>query len=329
MRNLLNIVADFIKRFLPWLALHTVIFCGLAVYYAVTNYGAEGAVNYYLPLLKGFSAALIAAIFAYITFGREDKGNKYSLSALGEFDVKLICGYFAMKPVKGAVNRTRDIPLSKQLANINLNNLLIEAVVDMHNFDFNTSLDKMEEIEEKPLTDNQKAVLSFYMGRCYQMMGYPANAVKHFESCLELGMKLNDVYLLAARCLTQNGRFDDAIEYYNVLIERESYFEFIYTDIGLAYLKKGEGEKAYEYFRKSVDEGMNHSFALGGCSLACLQMKDIEKSMEYFKEAVRCSMEDVNGFKVYYCNIAESVGLINEIDETMKINTDTMKELVR
>ncbi len=327
MRNLLSNVADFIKRFLPWLAIHTVIFCGLAIYYAVTNYGAEGAVIYYLPLLKGFSAALIAAIFAYITFGRGDK--KYSMSALSEFDIKLICGYFAMKPVKGEVNKTRDIPTISRRANVKLNNLLVEAVIDMHHFDFNTSLDKLEEIAEKKLTDNQKAVLSFYTGRCYQMMGYPANAVRHFETCLELGMKLNDVYLLAARCLAQNGRFDDAIEYYNVLIERESYFEFIYTDIGLAYLKKGDGEKALEYFRKSVDEGMNYSFALGGCSLACLQMKELEKSNEYFKEAVRCSMEDVNGFKVYYCNIAESVGLLNEIDETMKINTDNMKELVR
>lgn len=329
MRNLLNIAADFIKRFLPWLALHTVIFCGIAAYYSVVEFGTDGAAKYYLPLLKGLCAAFGASIFAYIAFGRADDGKKYSLSALSEFDVKLICGYFAMKPVNGSVNRTRDIPLSKHLANVNLNNLLIEAVVDMQSFDFNTSLDKMEEIEEKQLTDNQKAVLSFYQGRCYQLMGYPANAVKHFENCLELGMRLNDVYLLAARCLAQNGRFDDAIEYYNVLIERESYFEFIYTDIGLAYLKKGDGEKALEYFRKSVDEGMNHSFALGGCSLACLQMKDLEKSNEYFREAVRCSMEDVNGFKVYYCNIAESVGLLNEIDETMKINTDTKKELVR
>lgn len=327
MRNLLNTAAAFLKRFLPWFVLHTAAFCGIAVYYAVVNYGAEGAITYYIPLLYGLSVALVTAIFAYISFGREDK--KYTMSALSEFDVKLICGYFAMKPVNGAVNKTRDIPITNRRVNIKLNNLLIEAVIDMHHFDFNTSLDKMEDIAEKQLTDNQKAVLSFYMGRCYQMMGYPANAVRHFETCLELGMKLNDVYLLAARCLAQNGRFDDAIEYYNVLIERESYFEFIYTDIGLAYLKKGDGEKALEYFIKSVDEGMNYSFALGGCSLACLQMKDLEKSNEYFKEAVRCSMEDVNGFKVYYCNIAESVGLFNEIDETMKINTDTMKELVR
>ncbi len=304
MRNLLNSVADFIKRFLPWLAIHTIVCCGIAVYYAVINYGAEDAVTYYIPLLYGLSAALITAIFSYITFGRDDKS--YSKAELGEFDRKMLAQFGGK--------------YEKQLR---------EAVIDMHRFDFNTALDKYEELAEKNLADIQKAVLSFYTGRCYQVMGYPANAVKHFETCLELGLKLNDVYLLAARCLTQNGRFDDSIAYYQVLIERESYFEFIYTDIGLAYLKKGDGEKALEYFKKSVDEGMNYSFALGGCSLACLQMKDLEKSNEYFKEAVRCSMEDVNGFKVYYCNIAESVGLLNEIDETMKINTDTMKELVR
>ncbi len=327
MRKLLNKAAAFLKGYLPWCVVHTVIFCGVAVYYAVTNYGADGAVNYYMPLLSAVGGALIISVPAYAAFFSNN--DKYSISALSEFDVKLICGHFAMKPAKSVVNKTRDIPLTNRRANVRLNNLLIEAVIDMHHFDFNTSLDKMEEISEKELTDNQRAVLSFYMGRCYQMMGYPANAVRHFEACLELGMCLNDVYLLAARCLAQNGRFDDAIAYYNVLIERESYFEFIYTDIGLAYLKKGDGEKAFEYFRKSVDEGMNYSFALGGCSLACLQMKKLEESNDYFKEAVRCSMEDVNGFKVFYCNIAESVGLINEIDETMKINTDTMKELVR
>ncbi len=327
MRNLLNRAATFLKGYLPWFVIHTTIFCGIAVYYAVTNYGADGAADYYMPLLSAISGALIISIPAYMSFNSNN--DKYSVSELGEFDVKLICGHFAMTPEKSVVNRTRDIPTSNRRQNVRLNKMLIEAVIDMHHFDFNTSLDKMEEISEKELTDNQKAVLSFYMGRCYQMMGYPANAVRHFETCLELGMKLNDVYLLAARCLAQNGRFDDAIAYYNVLIERESYFEFIYTDIGLAYLKKGDGEKAFEYFKKSVDEGMNHSFALGGCSLACLQMKDLKKSNEYFREAVRCSMEDVNGFKAFYCNIAESVGLINEIDETMKINTDTMKELVR
>ena len=322
-----NNFIELLKKFVPWLCLHMFFGIIIGVAYAMDVYGTEMADEYYLPVLAAMGVSFVVSVFAYVAFGRTDK--KYSMSALSEFDLKLICGYFAMKPMNSAVNRTRDIPTTSRRANIKLNNLLVEAVIDMHNFDFNTSLDKMEEIEEKPLTDNQKAVLSFYMGRCYQMMGYPANAVKHFETCLDLGMKLNDVYLLAARCLAQNGRFDDAIEYYNVLIERESYFEFIYTDIGLAYLKKGDGEKAFEYFKKSVDEGMNYSFALGGCSLACLQMKDLEKSNEYFKEAVRCSMEDVNGFKVYYCNIAESVGLINEIDETMKINTDTMKELVR
>ncbi len=297
-------IVRLLKSFLPVLLFHIVIAVTAGAVIITYSYGTDEVRQYYQPLLIAAGLSLLPALLAYHFFFGNDA--KYSSSKLGEFDRNMLMQF--------------GVRYERQLR---------EAIIDMHCFDFNTALDKYEELFEKQLADNQKVVLSFYTGRCYQLMGYPANAVKHFETCLELGMKLNDVYLLAARCLTQNGRFDDAIEYYSVLIERESYFEFIYTDIGLAYLKKGDGEKALEYFRKSVDEGMNYSFALGGCSLACLQMKDLEKSNEYFKEAVRCSMEDVNGFKVYYCSIAESVGLLNEIDENMKINTDTMKELVR
>ncbi|MBQ7980472.1 MAG: hypothetical protein IJ305_02580, partial [Oscillospiraceae bacterium] len=138
----------------------------IGVAYAMDVYGTEMADEYYLPVLAAMGISFVVSVFAYIAFGREDK--KYSMSALSEFDVKLICGHFAVKPVKSVVNSTREIPSSNRRANVKLNRLLIEAVIDMHHFDFNTSLDKMEEISEKELTDNQKAVLSFYTGRCYQ-----------------------------------------------------------------------------------------------------------------------------------------------------------------
>lgn len=281
------------------------VICVAAVAIFMTAaYGAEEVGEYYKPLLYAAVFSLFPAMLAYYFFFSNDM--RYDSSKLGEFDRNML-RQFGMRYERK----------------------LREAVMDMHIFDFNTALEKYDELSEKELADNQRAVLSFYMGRCYQLMGYPANGAKHFDKAIELGLKLNDTYLLAARCLVQNGRFDDAIEYYNILIERESYFEFIYTDVALAYLKKGDGEKALEYFRKSVDEGMNYSFALGGCSLAYLQLRDLEKSKEYYKEAVRCNMEDINGFKMYYCNIAESVGLIDEIDEQMKVNNDIMKELIR
>ena len=298
MFEILDKLVRFLKRFLLWLIPHFLLFCGIGIYFAVEMYGAEGAKNYYIPLLIAFAAALAFSGYAYFCFGRENK--KYTAYKLGEFDKSFVYGYFSGKYTK----------------------ILREAVIDLHLSDFNTALEKFDELSKKDLSDGQTAVLSFYTGRCYQLMGYPANGVKYYENALELGLKLNDTYLLAARCLVQNGRFNEALEYYNILLERNSYYDFILTDMGIAYLKMGDSEKALELFEKSVDEGKNYSFALGGCSLAYLQMKNLEKSSEYYSEALRCNMEDVNGFKIFYCNIAESVGLLDEIDPNIRLHSD-------
>ena len=288
----------FIVRIIPWLAAH--IFLGLCIgsLYAIRVYGVKNAEEYYFPpIVFGAVAALIGG-WAYYSFGRVK--SEYEINRLGNFDRALVFGYFSGSDAK----------------------LLREAVIDMHLSDLNGALEKFKWLEEKELPDDKRSVLCFYMGRCYQLMGYPSNGVRYFQEALEKGLKLSDTYLLTARCLTQNGRFDDALECYNALLEKDCYFDFIYTDMGIACLKKGDGEKALEYFTKSVDEGKNYSFALGGCSLAYLQMKDLDKSGEYYRKALTCNMDDVNGFKIFYCNIAEAVGLLDEIDPQMKLRSD-------
>lgn len=299
-----NKFIGFLKRFSLWLGPH--ILAGLCVgaFFAVELNGAEGADKYYTPLLIASAIAAVCAFVAYFSFGCRDE--RYNSENLSSFD-KLMIKRYGSK----------------------YSRMLSRAVIDMHLFDFNSALDSFEELAEKALSDNQRAVLSFYTGRCYQLMGYPANGVKYFQKALELGLDINDTYLLAARCLVQNGRYDDAVDYYNILVERECRFDFIYTDIGIAYLKKGDSEKALEAFNKSIDEGRNYAFALGGCALAYLLMKDVEKSREYYKNAFRCNMDDVIGFKIFYCNIAESVGLLDEIDENMKKHSAAADEIIR
>lgn len=294
----------FLNRFLPWFVLHAAAGLCVGALYAIESFGAEGAVNYYYPPLIGAAIAALLSFWAYFLFGRQK--SEYSAAKLGYFDRSLIYGRFSGKDAA----------------------LMREAVIDMHLSDLNCALDKFKELEEEELSDDRRAALAFYMGRCYQMMGYPSNGSKYFREAIDLGLKLNDVYLLAARCLTQNGRFDEAIEYYNVLLERDCYFDFIYTDMGITYLKKGDGEKALEEFNRSVDEGKNYAFALGGCSLAYLQMGDIEKSREYYTKALNCNMEDIIGFKIFYCNIAEAKGLLDEIDPSMKLVSER-DEIIR
>ncbi len=304
MRSVGDRFADFMGRFAPWLVTHFIAGLCAGALYAAELDGADGAKVYYAPPLIGALIGFILSIFAYISFGR--KGSEYDNTRLGDFDRCLVYGHFSGKKAS----------------------LMREAVIDLHLADFNIALEKFKSLEEEELTDDSRSVLAFYMGRCYQMMGYPSNGSKYFKESIDLGLKLNDTYLLAARCLTQNGRFDEAIEYYSVLLERKCSFDFIYTDMGITYLKKGDGEKALEKFSKSIDEGMNYAFALGGCSLSYLLMKNLDKSREYYRKALGCNMDDVTGFKIFYCNIAESVGLLDEIDPQMKTRPER-EEIIR
>lgn len=302
----MNFFEKLLRRILemcPFIILFSVI-CGfLGAYWAMAVYGDSMAEEYYRPVLISIFPALFLAWITNETF-RSDMGERRNIR-LGEFDRMMIYHRFG-----GGAS-------SKKLRN---------AVIDMHMHNFNDALDALQEIEETEKDDARLSVIDFYIGRCYQLMGYPSNGARYFRQALDKGLKLNDTYLLTARCLTQNGSFDEAIEYYNILAERNAYFDFIYTDMGIAYLKKGDGEKALEYFTRSVDEGKNYAFALGGCSLACLQMKNLDESRKYYKRALMCNMDDINGFKIFYCNIAESVGLLDEIDPNMKIRAGRIGE---
>ena len=285
------------SAFLPWLAAHIVIGVVLCAYIIADEYGREAAAAYYRPLVAAAFVSAAAALVSYAFVGRRDP---YKNIELGEFDKMMIYGRFGKGKYSRAVN------------------LLKEAVTELHLYNFNDALNMFKDIETEEQDSGRLAVVYFYTGRCYQLMGYPANGVIYYKKAIENGLDTNDTYLLAARCLTQNGRFDEAVEYYNILLERDCYFDFIYTDMGIAYLKKGDGEKALENFEKSLDEGKNYAFALGGCSLACLLLKDLEKSTEYYKKALTCNMEDLNGFKTFYCNIAEAAGMLDDIDPNIR-----------
>ncbi|MGN0607785.1 MAG: tetratricopeptide repeat protein [Oscillospiraceae bacterium] len=180
------------------------------------------------------------------------------------------------------------------------------------------ALEDFKEIENMELSDGEKAVLSFYTGGCYRMMGYPTNAANYYLKAVEYGLDSDLAYVLAARCCVSNGCFSQAMELYDKLLERNPMFEYIYTDMGMCCLKSGDPDKALECFEHSVSEGKNYSFALGGCSLAYLMKKDIDKSREYFSKALVNNLSDINGFRKYYCSVAEAAGCLDLIDEHMK-----------
>lgn len=304
--DFLKKLAAFWMEFSPWLLVHIIVFCLIGGYFGYDVLGAEGVAYYYSVILISLAAALVLSLAAYLAFGRRD--IRYTLNRADPFDRRRIYSCFSGKNAS----------------------LLCEAAIDMEMMSFSEALEKLKEVEqEEDLDEPQKAVLDYYLGKCYQYMGYPSNGAKYFRDAIDKGFASEDAYLFAARCLVANGSFDDAIYYYGSLISKGCVFDFIYTDVGLAYLKKGDGEKALEYFKRSLSEGKNYAFALGGCSLAYLQMKDLARSEEFYRKALACNMTDIYGFKIFYCNIAESVGLLNDINPNIKKSMITGNEIIR
>ncbi len=198
-----------------------------------------------------------------------------------------------------------------------------KGVKALHKGDFNTALDIFGELEETKIKDSWKAVLYYFHGRTYQLMGYPTNAAKYYIKSIDMRINIDDIYILTSRCYTYTGCYSEAIEFYEKLLKKNTLIDYVLTDMGLAYLKGEMPDKALECFRRSVTEGKNYAFALGGCSLAFLQMKNIDKSREYYSRALINNMDDVDGFKEYYCRIAEAAGLLEQIDPNMKtVNAD-------
>ncbi|MCD7731249.1 MAG: tetratricopeptide repeat protein [Oscillospiraceae bacterium] len=180
------------------------------------------------------------------------------------------------------------------------------------------ALEDFKKIEDMDISERERAVLCFYIGSCYRYMGYPTNAANYYSKSIDNNIDSDYVYILAARCCVSNGSYAKAMEIYNLLLGKDEYFEYVYTDMGMCALKSENPDKALEYFKLSIAEGKNYSFALGGCSLAYLMKKDIDKSKEFFSKALINNINDVDGFRQYYCSVAEANGCLGLIDENIR-----------
>jgi tetratricopeptide (TPR) repeat protein len=187
------------------------------------------------------------------------------------------------------------------------------ALTQLRSGDLAGALDLFNELKNAKLTGRERSVLCFYLGRCYEVMGYPTNAAKFYREALENGIGIDEVYLIAARAYTSNGSFTEAEELYGSLLTRGTKLENIYTDLGMVYIKANNPDKALETFSKALKLHHNYSFALGGCALAYLLKSDTVNARFFFSQAIINNIDDSEGFSEYYYSVAESKGLGEEI----------------
>jgi tetratricopeptide (TPR) repeat protein len=168
-------------------------------------------------------------------------------------------------------------------------------------------------VKDSKIKKTEMAVVCYFLGRCYQHMGYPTNAANYFRESIDNGIGIDEVYTLCGREMVACGNFTAAEQVYNELLSTESKSDYIYTDIGMLFIKANEPEKALEAFSTSIKKHMNYAFAMGGCALAYVLKKDSANAKFFYGQAIINNIDDVEGFTEYYLSVAETQGLSDDI----------------
>ncbi len=165
-----------------------------------------------------------------------------------------------------------------------------------------SALEQFLAVQEFDLTPKETGVLSFYIGRCYQMLDCPSNAVTFYEKARENGFSAPFSTLFEARSCMECGDFDRSFELFQSLLENDppEEFFFLYTDIGFLFIRQKKPDEAEKWFQESIEKKQNYAFALSGMAIAALQKGDFPAAQDYHYKALINRLEDAVSFRRYF-----------------------------
>lgn len=181
-------------------------------------------------------------------------------------------------------------------------NLFSSAMDAFSNEYYRMALEEFLEVQKFELTTAETGVLSFFIGRCYQMLGCPANAITCFVKAREDGFSEPFSMLFEARCCVETGEYERSLTLFQQLLDHRPprEFYFLYTDIGFLYLRQQKPDEAIEWFRQSMYRRMNYAVALSGTAIAFLQKGDFRAANDYQVKALMNRMKDGAAFRKYF-----------------------------
>lgn len=164
------------------------------------------------------------------------------------------------------------------------------------------ALELFLEVQKFELTPQETGVLSFYIGRCYQLLGCPSNAAGFYRTARENGFSEPFSLLFEARSCSESGDFDHSLELFQTLLDNDppKEFYFLYTDIGYLFIRQKKPDEAEKWFRLSMEKQQNYAFALSGMAIVSLQRGDFSTAQDYHYKALVNRLEDASSFRKYY-----------------------------
>ena len=210
--------------------------------------------------------------------------------------------------IRGSHKYDQDIVGSNFLGLSRKSRLFAQAQELHFNRRINSALSLFKQLESEyadKLTQSEKAIVSFYIARCYDLMRYYPNALINYERAGDSGFDNPVLPFLKARCTGANGDTDEAVSLYSEVLEDVSspFCNLVRNDIGRMYLDKNEPEKALEWYGQAIEKRESYPEALGGAAIANVMLGDVNTGEQLYRQALVNHIKDSAGFTEYYRKI--------------------------
>lgn len=265
---------------------------------------------------KALALETAVMLFNSVTFYFSDKDGSISYILMLKWLIILFffCWIFSSAAqlswyYKNFFHRYDDELIGKAFTGLNRKSALFEKGLELfHHNDFRLALEIFTDLEDEKYskTQQEQGVVSFYRGRCYDIMGIFPNALICYEKAVENNFYYDGIPLLIARASFENGETQRAVDIYKGLLdsERENQYErIVRTSLGHIYLKIGDSETALKWFQDAIDRHENYAEALAGAAIAQVSLHNFEEGDKLYRLALINNIENSENFTNYYKEI--------------------------
>lgn len=263
-----------------------------------------------LALEAAASFILFTFAFFYFSGGEVAYSELLGLSVFLFFVMLVICYIGQLRHYSSNFfHRYDDELIGKAFTELNRKSVLFEKGLELfHHNDFRLALEIFTDLEDEKYskTQQEQGVVSFYRGRCYDIMGAFPNALICYEKAVENNFRHDIMPLLIARASFENGETQRAVDIYKGLLdsERENRYErIVRTSLGHIYLKTGDSETALKWFQDAIDRHENYAEALAGAAIAQVTLHNFEEGDKLYRLALINNIENSENFTNYYKEI--------------------------
>lgn len=265
-----------------------------------------------LAAASAFSAAAGLALKLFYGWNRVSLDDALSFGAIVFFCATAVFFAFEIKSYGLKIFHKYDENIiGGAFTGVDKDSRMFEAGV--HTFmsgDFEGALEYFTDLDadNSGLSDEEQGVLSFYRGRCYQIMNMFPNAAANYDNAVKHGFKLDELPLFRARCCLEMGETERAVSIMKEILDTDhKYSSHARYEIGNIYLKSSDHETALKWFSEAIERHECYAEALGGAAVCYNLSKDFQKGEEYYKMAMLNNIENPNEFMNYYKKVQAAV----------------------